>query len=130
MDTVQTILHNQAVTHERLQLLIGLVIFGVVLGLAVVVMLGFVIHVKVTTRDKLQRELDLLEMVKDWANSARAHSRDATEATKTIAERTPQAAQTVIAEIHKVPEKTVEVLERKLGSGDSHRDNDLPPGKM
>ena len=131
------IVHNQAVTHERLQLLIGLLITAVLLGLAMLILQVWVLNVKMVTRRELGDMRDLLVLVKDWVYSAKSNVKDAQmtlqdvkQATATITHPTREEAQIKKA-VDELPEKTSEltadkVVER-LGGSDAIKRLLIPP---
>lgn len=118
-DICQTVANGQTITHERLQWIIGLLVSILVLKFVLLVLAILNLHVKIVTRDEVREMKLLLGIVKDWANSARAHSRDAKDLTEKAKEQAPAAERHVLEAVGRVPEQTAERVVEKLKDGDS-----------
>lgn len=127
----EQIIHNQAVTHERLQVLIGLLIFGVLVGLVVLGLVIWVLTVKVATRRDIADMKETLSLVKDYTYSARSHSKDAQLALQDVKQATaaiahPSREEKEIAKaVEQIPDRTADKVVERL-SGDELKKLLLP----
>ena len=119
----------QVVTDERLTVLLVLTAVGAVLvliGLGLqVLLLVYRQNGLAELRDlfsRLERRNDdvwaLLQIVKEWAESARTHSKDAAATVKEVKMTTPASERHVIEEVRAVPEKTGEVVKKLMEDSD------------
>lgn len=119
----ESIIHNQAVTHERLQWIIGLLVSGNAFGLILVCLVVWVLNVKIATRREVADMKELLVLVKGWVYSAKSNVSDAQATLKDVKQATaaivhPNAEKHVIEAVEAVPEKTADRVIEKLAGDD------------
>ena len=84
VDQYELVVHNQAVTHERLSILSGLMIAGVLIGLIILGVQIAILVVKIGTRREMADIREMLVIVKGWAYNARANVNDANATLQTV----------------------------------------------
>ena len=135
----EQIIHNQAVTHERLTWLVWLLVVGILLGLIILVLQTLILSVKIATRRDIADMKELLVLVKDWVYSAKSHVKDAQMTLQDVKQTTsaiahPSKEEKEIAKaVEELPERTAgltadRVIERL--SGDDIKRLLLPLGVM
>ena len=134
VDQYELVVHNQAVTHERLSILSGLMIAGVLIGLIILGVQIAILVVKIGTRREMADIREMLVIVKGWAYNARANVSDANATLQTV-KNAAEAAVThptreekqMARAVEQIPEKTADKVVEKLGGSEVIKKMLFPP---
>jgi hypothetical protein len=134
IDQYELVTHNQAVTHERLTMLLWLMGFGIFVGLVVLGVQIAILVVKIGTRREMADIREMLAIVKGWAYNARANVNDANATLQTV-KNAAEAAVThptreekqMARAVEQIPERTADKVVEKLGGSDVIKRLLFPP---
>ena len=134
VDQYELVIHNQAVTHERMTLLLWLMGFGILVGLVVLGVQIAILVVKIGTRREMAEVREMLVLVKGWAYNARANVNDANATLQTVKNAAEAAVihptreeKQMARAVEQIPERTADKVVEKLGGSDVIKRLLFPP---